>query len=80
MQDPNKFQGYECLQSDFDICLRCLLKYKDVRSAEDEHLHLRKTFQDYLMESDEPHIVIGSHDHNLGSEPRDEESSFKTET
>ena len=28
--ERHKYQGYECLQCDFDVCLNCLIEYKDV--------------------------------------------------
>ena len=48
VKDNRIIQGYECYQSDFDVCINCLMYYKDIKSEAEVDLELRRDFRRML--------------------------------
>jgi hypothetical protein len=73
VQDNRKYQGFECYQTDFDVCLECLMYYKDIKSEKEIDTELRRDFRRSLRhphlktieerEKEDPFIKEETHEH-----------------
>ena len=82
-EDQTKLQGYECRDCDFDICLECLLCYKDKKRYEIMQNQKRDDFRNDLQDYDLKDIRIDDSQeyeyYNQSSDKSSEDSSLSSE-